>query len=83
MNASAKRGKMVNGFDPSKVDLLDPRTRDFIDRRAQLLGPAYRLFYANPVEFSRANGVFMYDKDGTEYLDAITTWFRLGIAIHM
>mgnify|MGYP002634677705 CR=1 FL=1 len=78
MNVSAKRGKMVNGFDPSKVDLLDPRTRDFVDRRAQLLGPAYRLFYANPVEFSRASGVFMYDKDGTEYLDAYNNVVSVG-----
>jgi 4-aminobutyrate aminotransferase-like enzyme len=78
MNVSAKRGKMVNGFDPSKVDLLDPRTRNFVDRRAQLLGPAYRLFYANPVEFSRASGVFMYDKDGTEYLDAYNNVVSVG-----
>lgn len=78
MNGSVKRGKMVNGFDPAKVDLLDTRTREFVDRRAQLLGPAYRLFYANPVEFSRANGVFMYDKDGTEYLDAYNNVVSVG-----
>lgn len=78
MNVSAKRGKMVNGFDPARVDLLDPRTQDFVDRRAQLLGPAYRLFYANPVEFSRASGVFMYDKDGTEYLDAYNNVVSVG-----
>ena len=78
MNGSVKRGKMVNGFDPAKVDLLDTRTRDFVDRRAQLLGPAYRLFYANPVEFSRASGVFMYDKDGTEYLDAYNNVVSVG-----
>lgn len=78
MNVSAKRGKMVNGFDPATVDQLDPRTRDFVDRRARLLGPAYRLFYANPVEFSRASGVFMYDTDGNEYLDAYNNVVSVG-----
>lgn len=78
MNVSPKRGKMVNGFDPASVDQLDARTRDFVDRRARLLGPAYRLFYANPVEFSRASGVFMYDTDGNEYLDAYNNVVSVG-----
>ena len=73
-----KRGKMVNGFDPAKIDQLDGRARDFIDRRARLLGPAYRLFYATPVEFSRAKGVFMYDTDGNEYLDAYNNVVSIG-----
>jgi 4-aminobutyrate aminotransferase-like enzyme len=78
MNVSAKRGKMVNGFDPANADQLDPRTRDFVDRRARLLGPAYRLFYADPVQFSRASGVFMYDTDGNEYLDAYNNVVSVG-----
>ncbi len=78
MNINTKRGKMVNGFDPTKVDMLDARTRKIVDRRAHLLGPAYRLFYANPVEFSRASGVFMYDTDGNEYLDAYNNVVSVG-----
>ena len=78
MNISTKRGKMVNGFDPSKVDQLDAQTREFVDRRARLLGPAYRLFYANPVEFCRASGVFMYDTYGNEYLDAYNNVVSVG-----
>ena len=74
----AKRGKMVNGFNPAKIDQLDERARDFVDRRARLLGPAYRLFYATPVEFSRASGVFMYDTDGNEYLDAYNNVVSVG-----
>jgi len=83
MNINAptgKRGKMVNGFDPSKADALDPRTREMVDRRAELLGPAYRLFYANPVEFARAEGVHMYDSDGNEYLDAYNNVVSVGHA---
>ena len=78
MNISLKRGKMVNGFDPAKVGRLDVRSRDFINRRERLLGPAYRLFYADPVEFSHASGVFMYDADGKEYLDAYNNVVSVG-----
>lgn len=78
MNVSPKRGKMVNGFDPAKADRLDARAREFVDRRARLLGPAYRLFYSDPVEFSRARGVYMYDADGNEYLDAYNNVVSVG-----
>ena len=74
----SKRGKMVNGFDPAKIDQLDRRTRDFVDRRSDLLGPAYRLFYATPVEFVRASGVFMYDSYGNKYLDAYNNVVSVG-----
>lgn len=73
-----RRGKMVNGFDPSTTDTLDKRTRDFVERRAHLLGPAYRLFYADPVEFVRAHDVLMYDADGNEYLDAYNNVVSVG-----
>lgn len=73
-----RRGKMVNGFDPSTVEHLDTRTRAFVERRARLLGPAYRLFYADPVEFVRANDVLMYDADGNEYLDAYNNVVSVG-----
>ncbi len=78
MNISLKRGKMVNGFDPAKAGRLDVRSRDFINRRERLLGPAYRLFYADPVEFSHASGVFMYDANGKEYLDAYNNVVSVG-----
>ena len=78
MNVSPKRGKMVNGFDPANAGSLSMRSQDFIDRRDRLLGPAYRLFYANPVEFSHASGVFMYDSDGNEYLDAYNNVVSVG-----
>jgi 4-aminobutyrate aminotransferase-like enzyme len=61
---------MVNGFDMSTVDALEPDLRALVSRRASLLGPAYRLFYQHPVEFVRASGVHLYDADGAEYLDA-------------
>jgi 4-aminobutyrate aminotransferase-like enzyme len=61
---------MVNGFDISSVDALDPELRRIVERRASLLGPAYKLFYANPVRIVRGEGVHLYDADGQAYLDA-------------
>ena len=61
---------MVNSFDMDTVDQLDPELASIVKRRARLLGPAYKLFYRNPVRFVRAEGVYMYDADGTAYLDA-------------
>ena len=69
---------MVNGFDPANIGNLNHRTRTLVERRDRLLGPAYRLFYSNPVEFSRANGVFMYDAEGNEYLDAYNNVVSIG-----
>ncbi len=40
-----------------------------MQRRKRLLGPAYRLFYDNPVHLVRGDGVWLYDADGRRYLD--------------
>jgi 4-aminobutyrate aminotransferase-like enzyme len=64
------RGKMVNSFDPSSLAELDPGVRSAVERRMRLLGPAYRLFYQRPVDVVRGEGVYLYDKDGRDYLDA-------------
>jgi 4-aminobutyrate aminotransferase-like enzyme len=61
---------MVNGFDMESVDTLDPELRRIVKRRASLLGPAYKLFYANPVRIVRGEGVHLFDADGQAYLDA-------------
>lgn len=77
---TAVRGKMVNGFSPADADKLDPATRSAIERRTRLLGPAYRLFYRNPVEVSRGSGVLLYDSAGREYLDAYNNVVSVGHA---
>jgi 4-aminobutyrate aminotransferase-like enzyme len=56
-------------FDPARVDDLDPVTADLVRRRIRALGPAYRLFYEEPLQLVRGDGVHLYDADGTEYLD--------------
>ena len=39
-------------------------------RRARVLAPTYRLFYEQPLQIVRAEGVWMYDASGRRYLDA-------------
>ena len=43
---------------------------DLIRRRESALGTGYRLFYDRPVRFTRGEGVYLYDEEGSAYLDA-------------
>jgi len=45
-------------------------TDELIRRRAQLLGPAYRLFYESAVHLTRGEGAWLFASDGKRYLDA-------------
>lgn len=74
------RGDMVNGFNPKDVDHLDQAFLERIERRQRVLGPAYRLFYSSPVEVVSGKGVFLYDRQGNEYLDAYNNVVSLGHA---
>ncbi len=76
----AMRGKMVNAFNPDSLSQLSEESRTTISKRARLLGPAYRLFYQNPVEVSRGKGVLLYDKHGNDYLDAYNNVVSVGHA---
>jgi len=67
-------------FDPSTVGRLDPNTQDLIERRIRSLGSAYRLFYAEPVQFVRGSGSKLYTADGEEYLDAYNNVPSVGHA---
>ena len=51
---------------------------DIIARRNRLLGPAYRLFYEQPVQFVRGEGVWLYDPAGNRYLDAYNNVASVG-----
>lgn len=60
---------MGNAFVPGSAH-LSAEENEMITRRTRLLGPAYRLFYARPLQIVRGEGVWLYDPDGTAYLDA-------------
>jgi 4-aminobutyrate aminotransferase-like enzyme len=63
-------GSMPNSFDPARSGDLPERVRRLAERRRQVLGPGYKLFYERPLEFVRAAGVRLIDAQGDEYLDA-------------
>ena len=73
-------GKMNNAFDPSDTSQLTADAGELINRRTELLGPAYRLFYRTPVHVVRGLGTKLWDADGNEYLDAYNNVVSVGHA---
>jgi 4-aminobutyrate aminotransferase-like enzyme len=67
-------------FDPATIDALPDATRDLVRRRLDVLGPAYRLFYREPLEIVRGEGAHLYAADGTEYLDCYNNVPSVGHA---
>ena len=51
---------------------------NLLQRRARLLGPAYRLFYDQPLQLVRGDGVWLFDADGRRYLDAYNNVAAVG-----
>jgi 4-aminobutyrate aminotransferase-like enzyme len=48
---------------------LPTQADGLLARRKRLLGPAYSLFYRNPLHIVRGEGVWLYGADGRRYLD--------------
>ncbi len=63
------RPVMVNAYDPADAERVEPRTRHLIERREDVLGPGYRLFYREPLAVVRGEGSHLFDADGNDYLD--------------
>jgi 4-aminobutyrate aminotransferase-like enzyme len=59
----------INAFDADRTDALEPDIRDLVARRQRAFGAHALLSYANPVEFVRGEGVWLFDHRGTPYLD--------------
>lgn len=49
-----------------------------LQRRARTLGPAYRLFYEEPIHAIRADGVWIFDANGKRYLDVYNNVVSIG-----
>jgi 4-aminobutyrate aminotransferase-like enzyme len=69
---------MVNAYVPGGDTQLGPREQALVDRRERLLGPAYRLFYEDPVHIVRGEGVWLEDADGERYLDVYNNVASVG-----
>lgn len=74
------RGRMNNAFDPREIANLDPNVEALVEARAERLGPAYRLFYRNPVHVVRGLGCRLWDPAGHEFLDAYNNVVSVGHA---
>nr|WP_315598343.1 aspartate aminotransferase family protein [uncultured Cupriavidus sp.] len=57
---------------------IESRNETLSERRARLLGPAYRLFYEEPLHIVRGEGAWLYDADGRRYLDAYNNVAAVG-----
>ncbi|QYX56417.1 aspartate aminotransferase family protein [Roseovarius sp. SCSIO 43702] len=69
---------MVNAFDAGKGVTLDPEDAALIERRARAMGPAYRLFYEEPLHIVRGEGVWLWDSAGRRFLDGYNNVASLG-----
>lgn len=69
---------MVNQYVPGREGDLSPRDMDIIRRRQKLLGPAYRLFYEQPLHIVKGEGVWLFDPDGKRYLDVYNNVASVG-----
>lgn len=59
----------VNAFDQQLANTLQAAERELVERRARLLGPAYQLFYDQPLHLVRGSGASVFDREGKRYLD--------------
>ena len=69
---------MVNQYVPGREGDISAGDAALIQRRAELLGPAYRLFYEKPLHIVRGEGVWLYDPDGQAYLDVYNNVASVG-----
>ncbi len=69
---------MVNQYIPGREGDISAADAALIKRRAELLGPAYRLFYEKPLHIVRGEGVWLYDPDGQPYLDVYNNVASVG-----
>ena len=60
----------LNAFDMETADRLDPAVTSLVKRRRRTFGPTSMLFYERPLNLVKGEGVWLYDADGTRYLDA-------------
>ncbi len=61
---------LKQNYHQPEQSTLSKKERAMVDRRANLLGPAYKLFYEKPIHFVRGEDVWLYDSAGNQYLDA-------------
>ncbi|KIN63592.1 Aminotransferase class-III [Sulfitobacter noctilucicola] len=69
---------MANAYNADQDTTLGAQDAALIARRTAALGPAYRLFYQEPLHLVRGEGVWLWDTSGKEYLDAYNNVASVG-----
>ena len=60
----------LNAFSMNDCGTLQPAVETLLARRQRTFGPTSMLFYKKPLNLVRGEGAFLFDADGTRYLDA-------------
>ena len=60
----------LNAFDVTNTGGLDPAAAALVARRRRTFGPTSMLFYTRPLNLVRGESVWLFDADGSRYLDA-------------
>lgn len=68
----------LNAFDMNRADTLPPESARLVERRRRTFGPTSMLFYNRPLHIVRAEGVWLYEADGTRVLDAYNNVPSIG-----
>lgn len=68
----------LNAFDMRSTAGLKPETANLVERRRKTFGPTSMLFYKRPLNVVRAEGVWLYEADGTRVLDAYNNVPSIG-----
>ncbi len=68
----------LNAFNAGNGETLSPATAELVARRQSTFGPTSMLFYKRPLNLVRGEGVWLYDADGTRYLDAYNNVASVG-----
>lgn len=67
-----------NAFRLGADSTVSAEVAALVGRRERLLGPSYRLFYADPVHAVRATGCHLVDAEGNDYLDMYNNVVSVG-----
>ncbi|MCA8866809.1 MULTISPECIES: aspartate aminotransferase family protein [unclassified Halomonas] len=68
----------TNSFRKENSAFLHSSIRAMTNKRATVLGGSYRIFYQNPVHLVRGRGQYVWDAQGTQYLDAYNNVASIG-----
>ncbi|SHO58946.1 aspartate aminotransferase family protein [Vibrio quintilis] len=68
----------TNSFRAEHAAQLDEQTRQLTDKRSEVLGESYRLFYRKPVHLVKGQGQYLWDANGDQYLDVYNNVASIG-----